>query len=88
MDGDTLSQNSGDHSKCYAFSHVTVASHQALQAVAPHVRSRAGVRGGEVGTMPWRALREVTAGRSWEPLCFRDSYSSSFSHRLVGGGLS
>lgn len=48
MDRETLSQNSGSNSKCSAFSHVTVASHQALRAVVPHVRNMAGVTEEEV----------------------------------------
>lgn len=66
-DGKTLSQNSGYNSKCFAFNHVTVASHQAVQAVLPNVRSMAAMMGEEAGTMLWKALGALNLGRSWEP---------------------
>lgn len=64
MDGETLSQNSGYRSKCFAFSHVTVAGHQVLQAVILHVRSMAGVMREEFGTMLWRALNALNLGEA------------------------
>lgn len=45
---------------------MTVASHQAVQAVLPNVRSMAGMMGEEAGTMLWEALGALTLGRSWE----------------------
>lgn len=67
MDRETLSQNSGYNSKCSAFSHVTVASHQALQAVIPHVKNMAGVTEEEIGAKLWRALSAFNSAGSWEP---------------------
>lgn len=66
MDGGAT-QNSGYNSKCFAFSHATVTSHQALQTVVPRVRSTAALMGEEAGTMLWRALNALNSRRSWEP---------------------
>lgn len=88
MEGDNLSQNSGDNSKRFAFSRVTVASPQALQAVVPDVRSRAGVTGAEAGIMLWRALNAVHSGGSWEPFSVLGTHTLLLATGLGERGLS
>lgn len=66
MDGDPLSQNSGDNSKCYAL------SHRPCRLLLPR-QDQGWSEGEEAGTLLWRALNADNSGRRWEPFSVLDS---------------